>query len=1427
MHAYVEKIKALGENEFFRDVSLVYIIDKHEFELPCLVFETKNPQFAFNYFIRQTQNQPHLNYYEHSIWHLTQMLDSISQALNCEFPAFCLYLVDDLSAFLASAREDKVNLIIEATQHLHEYLAQLADSEGMGKTRKNRVPGDRLKQANQRLLPLVYESNTSWQNPLLVERSDEELWCIALSALQIVVSRFCYTQRVGILTQNPSFSHYGVIRASLDSVENVDGLMQKNRCFALLAHQLNAFKIEQYLNENERNSLLNISHNGIGLRVQCVEYEKDRDISQQIKANNVFSLQKDLLDIQLNITRFTSGENISKLVWAFNSNKYSPAFIQSFEQAFICCLQHCVAAPQLPVNHLPIVEMPIEAVNQFDDNNSVISLFESQVEETPDAIALYTMLDGMPVQWGYRELNQSVNRMANLLLEEGVTAGARVGVLLNYSPEILVSILAIFKLNAEYVPFDPEYPSERLNYMLQDANVDWMLTAKSHLSLLQDRLNDSQTLKILQWDSSQIQVRLNSLSAENLGTTMNSELAYVVYTSGTTGQPKGVLGTHRSLANRLIWMQSQFPAKTGTRFGATTSVCFVDHIAELLQPIICGGIVCMLPDEALEGGLVNDADMLLSWEIERLTLLPSLLLGLLRKSNKKSLSTLKLVVTSGEPLFQNVVDAFHSKLDGKARLINLYGTTECGADVSFYEATFPEHLRVMKYFKPRRNSMGDVPVRIGLDDEHFTMPNVPVADLIHKFMDVDIPAQPADYASYIEQIKEELFPYLIDVSSKKFIGHMTSALPDFMSDFSRFITQANQNIVKIETSKVLTFMERQLMAMLHKMFFRQEDSYYAERVQNPAHMFGVVTSGGSLANVMALYSARNKALMRQGITKEQIQKQGAIACMQSLGFTRAVILVSRLAHYSIRKTVGLLGLGEDNLLIIEQDEHQRIDTQKLAETIAHCKQENRFIIALIGIAGATETGTVDPLPQLASIANENHIHFHVDAAWGGAFVFSEDYHYKLAGIEHADTITFCAHKQLYLAQGISLCLFKNSQGLYSVTTHAEYQAEIGSFDLGQFTLEGSRPATSLMLHAALHLFSRSGYNWLMQQSMLKAAFLKALVQNTDAFELVGENDLNIINYRYIPRALRGKPQHINYTQEEHQLISEATESIQIQQFLQGRTFVSKTRILYSQFSDSKISVFRVVPINPLTSFDDLIDVLNDQLQIATALVEGDQEEQSIELSNSMLHALEPIRPIAPIGKAIANNALYVMDEFHNLLPPGAIGEIYVAGAGIAKGYLNKPDLTRRSFIVSPFNPEQRLYRTFDLGRVRHDGQIEYCGRVDHQIKLHGNRIELDEIEMTLKAMPQVAVAKVALLQSKENSEFLEQDSAITAYIEPNTLLGKKEKHTLKQNILDELRLHLPEDHLPQHIVIFDKIPMLPNFKVDLNLCEKLAKDSGK
>lgn len=491
-------------------------------------------------------------------------------------------------------------------------------------------------------------------------------------------------------------------------------------------------------------------------------------------------------------------------------------------------------------------------------------------------------------------------------------------------------------------------------------------------------------------------------------------------------------------------------------------------------------------------------------------------------------------------------------------------------------------------------------------DNLITEPFVELEQLKEQFNKTKVPALPNDYQEYYQDLQKRVLPYLVNTASPRFIGHMTSVLPVFTHDLSKLVSILNQNMVKIETSKSLTFLEREAISMLHHSFYNQSDSFYKKHVQNPMSTLGIVVSNGTISNITALWVARNHSFPPDK-TFMGVAEEGFDTALNYYGYQDSIILVSPLLHYSFEKAASLLGIGKKRIHYLPLTAKGVIDTEALRDYIIACQKEKKHIMAIIGIAGATETGSIDPLTEIAKIANEFGIHFHVDAAFGGPLIFSDKYKYLLMGIEHADSITICGHKQLYLPMGISVCLFRDPKKIAGIYNIADYQATIESFDFGKASLEGSRPAISLLLHASLHLIGKKGYDHILAIGIENAQYLKACIIKNEAFELIVEPVINIVNYRYIPKKFRKKIRDKCISEEENKLIDEANLLLQTKQFIEGKTFVSKTRIPSNKYQ-MEVLTLRSVLSNPLTTRKDIHHVLNNQLKIASIYIEGPASE---------------------------------------------------------------------------------------------------------------------------------------------------------------------------------------------------------------------------
>jgi amino acid adenylation domain-containing protein len=197
---------------------------------------------------------------------------------------------------------------------------------------------------------------------------------------------------------------------------------------------------------------------------------------------------------------------------------------------------------------------------------------------------------------------------------------------------------------------------------------------------------------------------------------------------------------------------------------------------------------------------------------------------------------------------------------------------------------------------------------------------------------------------------------------------------------------------------------------------------------------------------------------------------------------------------------------------------------------------------------------------------------------------------------------------------------------------------------------------------------------------------------------------------------------------------------------------------------------------------------------------------------------DPGGAVPPIGRPIDNYAVYVLDRSFHPVPIGVPGELFCGGAGLARDYRHRPDLTAERFLPSPFTPGERLYRTGDLVRLRPDGVLDFLGRLDHQVKVRGFRIELGEVEAALARQPEVDACVVVARQPAGG------EVRLVAYVVP----ARGEKVAAAKELRRALRALLPDYMVPSAFVLLDALPLTPNGKVDrAALPEPALEDGGE
>ncbi len=419
----------------------------------------------------------------------------------------------------------------------------------------------------------------------------------------------------------------------------------------------------------------------------------------QLPVLEITEFEPDTGAVKFDLTFWLEAKKDLEIALEYNREVFDTGTMERMSGHLLNLLKAVAENPDRPISNLPMLapeereQILVEwnRTSQPFPQSTVHELFEAQARKTPEAVAVE--FEGTPLH--YRELNERANQLAHYLRKMGVGPETLVAVAMERSLEMVVSLYGVLKAGGAYVPIDPDYPQERVAFMLQDAGAPVLLTQSRLLGRLPQ--HDGRVLCL---DSEWEQVAHEEAdNPPNLTTPEN--LAYVIYTSGSTGRPKGVMNTHRGICNRLLWMQDQYGLTCADKVLQKTPFSFDVSVWEFFWPLLVGARLIVA-----EPGGHRDAAYLVKLISEQgitvLHFVPPMLKVFLEEPEVTKCHSLRHVMCSGEALPYDLQEEFFSLLP--SQLHNLYGPTEAAVDVTHWTCRRGDERKVVPIGRPLANT---------------------------------------------------------------------------------------------------------------------------------------------------------------------------------------------------------------------------------------------------------------------------------------------------------------------------------------------------------------------------------------------------------------------------------------------------------------------------------------------------------------------------------------------------------------------------------------------------------------------------------------------------------------------------------------------------------------------------------------------------
>ncbi len=524
------------------------------------------------------------------------------------------------------------------------------------------------------------------------------------------------------------------------------------------------------------------------------------NLDQLVIVPEMFGLEIELFAQPISFTAYDLNLNVTEigdllvLDCDYNTELFDHTTIERFLAQFNTILDSIITDPQTRVTQLPLLTEPErhrilvewnDTARDYPLHKCLHTLFEEQVERTPDTEAV--MFEGQTLT--YREFNARANQLAHYLQTQRVEPDTLVGICMERSLEMVIGIYGILKAGGAYVPIDPDYPKERIAFMLDDSQISVLLTQENVLNRVPITNHTSTIINLdTNWERIATQKTDNPISGVK-----PAHLAYVIYTSGSTGQPKGAMNTHQGICNRLLWMQDAYHLTSEDSVLQKTPFSFDVSVWEFYWPLMTGARLVV----AKPGGHQDSTylvKLIAEQKITTIHFVPSMLQIFVEEPGLEACHALRQVICSGEALPFELQERFFAR--SNAQLHNLYGPTEAAVDVTFWQCERNSSGRIVPIGRPIANT------QIYIVDKH--LQSVPVG--VPGELLIGGIGLARGYSNRDELTLEKFIPNLFssDSSSRLYkTGDLARFLPDGTIEYlGRFDHQVKIHGFRIELGEI-------------------------------------------------------------------------------------------------------------------------------------------------------------------------------------------------------------------------------------------------------------------------------------------------------------------------------------------------------------------------------------------------------------------------------------------------------------------------------------------------------------------------------------------------------------------------------------------------------------------------------------------------